>query len=111
MSNDLKTFHVSAKHLDLTAATVHAARYGDDTLAVVLAGDEEEEVVSINLGAYGHSARLDAEQFFVKNGAEHAGLADALQRAGIAVIEDAVTFGPFDSTASLMRLNLRSVSA
>lgn len=96
-------FDVKSTYCTMRGCTVQTGEYGNGTLAVILTdGQEQDECVSINLQEHG---LVPAErQFYVKNYAEHEGLAIALMQAGIATKIGEVEFGPYESSATLMEL-------
>lgn len=63
--------------------TLSFAEYGDGTLAVTLNTDEGPERLSINLGAYGNTP--PEGHIWVKDYSEHEGMAEAIEKAGIAI--------------------------
>lgn len=102
----ITTYHVKSAHLDADVM-VQTSFYNDGvSLAVILHTDEGPEVVSVNLVQYGIKTPLP-DTFYVKNYSEHEGMAEALVVAGIAERMEGtppVTFGPYGSTATLLRL-------
>ncbi|SBN95767.1 Hypothetical protein PFR_JS9-2_1483 [Propionibacterium freudenreichii] len=88
------------RHVTMTGALVcnpaHAA------LILVDRGTGEDEVLTVDLTAYGHVA-LPGE-VFVKDWSEHSGLAATLEAAGIAREVQTLRVGPFRSTAYRMEL-------
>lgn len=109
-----QVFSIHAVYVHLDNAVVTRAKYGDGSLALVAEAHDEEgmlerETLSVNLSAY--LVELDDGEIYVKNYAEHEGLADALVTAGIATYvgtseDDArVVFGPHDTTAYRMRVS------
>lgn len=98
----MNTYKVKSKYLDMPEARVETALYANGTLAVGLVDLDEREIISVNLVAYGLAPAAD--QFYVKNYSEHEGLAVALMQAGIAEKVGEVTYGPYESSATLLRL-------
>lgn len=76
---------------------LHFANYGDGQTAVYLDTDEGAEHISVNLAAHGLIPRPGS--IFIKNEAEHAGLAQSMSGVGLGTVARTVTFGPFNSTA------------
>jgi len=103
------TYTIESKFVHLTDATVTRGKYHGGGLAVVaeaeVDGFLERETLSVNLSAYGLEPEPD--QFYVKDYAQHEGLADALIEAGIAKRVDPapITFGPHDTQAYLMEVS------
>lgn len=79
-------------------------RYSNGSLALSLETLDGEPLAtaSVNLQEYG---LLPPDgHIYVKNYSEGAGLAEALEQAGVAVPVGVVEFGPFSTTATLMRI-------
>lgn len=80
-------------------------RYAGDLPCLAVWHEEcfgRPEVLSVNLVEYG---LIPPEgHVYVRDCSEHEGLPDALVEAGVAVKVRQVEFGPFDSTAWLMRV-------
>ncbi len=102
--------HIKAKFVDIVGAEVRTAQYGDGSLALLARSTTdfewmEWERMSTNLADVGFTSPEGC--VFVKRYAEHEGLPEALEAAGVGTIvpgED-VAWGPFDTTASLLRLS------
>ena len=103
------TYEIESKFVHLTDATVTRGKYHGGGLAVVaeaeVDGFMERETLSVNLSAYG--LEPEENQFYVKDYAQHEGLASALVVAGIATFVSLtpVTFGPHDTQAWLMQIS------
>lgn len=95
---------LTADHWSLTG-TLSEGHYGDGSLALQLFTDEGPETLTVNLIAYGLTA--PPGHVFVPDYSEHAGLPAALAAAGVAVPVEAITFGPFDTAAVLMKVTHR----
>jgi hypothetical protein len=94
-------FHIKSKYMD-EIGTIQKAEYRDGTLAVSFQSNEGDTVLSVNLADYGLNA--PENHFWVKNYSEGEGMADAIQEAGIATPFCVTTFGPYNTTATLMKL-------
>jgi hypothetical protein len=97
--------HIRSLYLD-DDGIVNVGQYGNGSLALTFTGEDGEPLstLSINLEAYG---LVPPEgHIFVKNYAESEGLAAGLEAAGIAEPRGTVTFGPYDTTATLMLVTM-----
>lgn len=102
--------HIKAKFVDIKDAEVRVGQYQDGSAALVARSTTDFdwmgwERLSINLAEVGFDA--PEGHVYIKRYAEHAGLPEALEAAGVGTIvpgED-VAWGPFDTTASLLRLS------
>ena len=79
-----------------------SGRYPNGSTALLAQDGEETEVLSVNLTAYGLHA--PDGHVFVKDYSEHSGLPVALEAADVAHAVRVVVFGPFRTTAVLMKL-------
>jgi hypothetical protein len=98
-------YTINAKFVN-TTGHVRKANYADGSLALLITNYEGRETLSTNLGAYGLVA--PEGHVYVKGVSEHEGLPEALELAGIAskIPNGRVTFGPFDSYAWLMKVEV-----
>lgn len=109
-----RMWKIESEFVHMNDATVSRAKYGGGALALVAEsydddGMMERETLSVNLIAYG----MDPGEgnVYVRDDAEHKGLPAALVEAGIATYlggdpENArVFFGPFDSSAYVMKVS------
>ena len=101
-------YRIKSQYVDMTDADLRTARYADGSLALIASATDEDgfpdqETLSINLGVYGLTPPPGC--VYVKDYSEHEGLPQALVEAGVGTIENAVTFGPFNASAALFRLN------
>jgi hypothetical protein len=94
-------FHIKSKYMD-DQGTIHKSRYRDGSLRLLFIGNTGTTTLSINLSDYG----LEAPEgcFFTKNYSEGEGMAEAIEKAGIAkpIVDE--SFGRFGTTATLMKL-------
>jgi hypothetical protein len=60
--------------------------------------DGPQDVISINLEAYGLKPKAD-DHVFIKDWSEHSGLTESLTKAGVVEVVGAVNVGPFSSRA------------
>jgi hypothetical protein len=65
-------------------------------------GGYEHEALSVNLGAYGLVPPQGC--IYVRDGSEHEGVPEAVVEAGIGTIVGKVHYGPYDSSASIIKL-------
>lgn len=100
---------IRARYVHMNNAQVSVQKYTDGSLALV-AEDLDEyglpntETFSVNLGpAYGLNP--PEGHVYIKDYAEHEGLASALAEVGIVTIVEKVHFGPHSSTAHLVKIN------
>lgn len=100
-----RVFHIKSKYLNDTG-TLKKGTYRNGSLAVLFVSTDPDSFsstsLSVNLEDYGVIPVADC--FFVKNYSECVGLADAVEVAGIATKINVFEFGPFDASATLMRL-------
>jgi hypothetical protein len=87
--------HIKSLYLD-DDGIVNVGQYGNGSLALTFTGEDGEPLST--LSPEGH--------IFVKNYAESEGLAAGLEAAGIAEPRGTVTFGPYDTTATLMLVTM-----
>lgn len=89
---------VSLRYSDTLTLTgdLYKTSYMDGTNAVILATDEGNEPVSVNLMAHGYLPEMGA--VFVKNEFKH--LAQSLADATHGTIGRTIAYGPFDATAT-----------
>jgi hypothetical protein len=98
---------IDSPHVHMKNAQVKATFYGDSTLALVAEDVDEEgypnvEKFSTNLSAYGHTPDIGC--VFIKEDAEHTGLAKALEELGLGTIIGSVQYGPFSTRAHEFQL-------
>lgn len=101
-------YTIDAVYVHMKDANVRVSQYADKSLALIAEGVDDEgfpdvETLSVNLTAY--NLRPAPNCVYVKAYAEHEGLAEALVTAGIGVIEGTIHFGPYNTTAHVLRLN------
>lgn len=94
---------IHAKYVN-SEGDVAKMQYGDGSLALTFTSPDGEPLLtlSVNLGAYGMVA--PEGHVYVKDYAESEGLAAGMEAAGIAAPVGSVTFGPYNTTATLMRV-------
>lgn len=103
------------EHFGLTYRNPRIETYLDGTPALVadvLDTDLDcwfDETLSTNLFSYG--LMPDEDCIFVKDYSEHEGLAEAIEDAGWGEAVGAVMFGPFNATATVIRLSEEIVHA
>lgn len=98
-----RTYKVKSEYVDVIG-TVLPLRYTLDRWALALLTDEGPEVLSTNLEAYGFEQ--PPGHVHVKAYSEHEGLPAAVEAAGLATpVGEAVTFGPYNTSAFLMKLD------
>lgn len=95
---------IKARYVNMTDAAIYTMTYAlDHSLALVAETHMDREVLSVNLGDHGLTA--PEGHVFVKDYSEHEGLVNALVEAGVAEKVRQVEFGPFDTTAWLMKIS------
>lgn len=96
---------LNAKYVRGTGDITKAAyENGSMALCFDAGGGDGFDTLSVNLVAYGLVA--PDGHVYVRNYSEGEGLADALAEAGVAWPVSIVTFGPHDTTATLMKVLL-----
>ena len=104
----MTTFDIDGRFIHMKQATVIVSQYADGTVALIAEDTDSDgfpnrETLSVNLTGYGLYPP-DPDTIFVPSWSENEGLPEALDAAGIAVPVDQAHFGPFATTAVLMRL-------
>jgi hypothetical protein len=96
-----RTFNIMARYVRLNEAVVSFTRYRDGSPAMLATGysedGPEQEVVSVNLTAYGLIP--DEGNVFVPDYSENEGLPAALVAAGVGTIVREFEFGPHSTKA------------
>lgn len=89
----MTTYNIQSRFVKLTDATVLASKYADGTFALIAIDGVEgdQEVLSVNLSAYGYVAPPGA--IYVRDYGPHEGLPDALEGEGIATKAEPVKIG------------------
>lgn len=91
--------------IEFSAIALNGSLHHDDERrTLTLMTDEGPERVSVNLEAYGLVPAPG--RVFIKDWSEHSGLAESLQRAGLARLVRSVEVGPFASTAHEVEVTL-----
>lgn len=99
---------IHARYVHITDGDVRVRQYADETLALTAEsvdedGFPEKETLSVNLTDY--HLNPGEGHVFVKDYAEHEGLPDALEEAGLGRIVERIAFGPFGTEAALFALS------
>lgn len=96
--------HLKSAFID-ESGTLGRSRYVDGSPALLFAPETGEPAwaLSTNLGAYALAPRENC--VYVKGYGEHEGVAEALVELGAGEVMEHIVFGPFSTTATLVRLN------
>jgi hypothetical protein len=105
----MTTYTIKTRFVDITNGRIDEnVRYGDGTRALAFWHSEcmgRPEVVSVNLSEYDFVP--PENHVYVRAGAQHEGMAETLEKVGVAKRVLSVVYGPFDSVAWLMLLTYK----
>jgi hypothetical protein len=94
---------ITSKYLDETG-DVEKMEYGDGSLALTFTAPDGEPLATLSVNLGGHGIACPPGHVYVKNYSEGEGMAAALEVAGVATRVEEITFGPYDTTATLMKV-------
>ncbi len=83
---------------------ISKAAYQDGQLALMFSPESGEPAFALSTNLASHGLYAPEGHVYVKGYGEHEGVATALAGAGVASPVNEVAFGPYDTTATLMRV-------
>lgn len=99
----MMTLHLKSTFIN-EAGTVGRGQYRDGSLALLFSPDTGEPAWALSTNLVGHGLHAPDGHVFIKGYAEHDGLCQCLVDNGVVERVREVTFGPYDTTADLVKV-------
>lgn len=95
--------HIKSKFIN-EGGVVGRSRYADGSPVLLFSPDSGEPAWALSTNLAGHGIVTPENHAYIKGYAEHEGLCEALVKLGVVEVVQEITFGPYDTKATLVKV-------